>query len=590
MKREYDVCIASMPSIHVSTARPKKASIIRSIPRALMISIALLSCLLIMSRPAAAATCSSLTNLSLPKTTITLAQSYTAGETISGTTLAPVDLCRVAGTVKPGEESNVHFEVWIPTDGGWNGKYQQIGNGGFAGSISLSTIANAVSRGYAAAGTDDGTSGPPSGAPSFIGNRDVLLDYGYRAIKATTDDSKAVISALTGDLPRFSYFVGCSDGGREALKEAQLYPDDFDGIIVGSPVNDQVGEFGSSYLYDMEVTLNGPQTDGVPNAYISSVQLASLSTPALAQCLGKDGGVKSDAFLSDPRQCFFDPAAAQCRQGQDPSTCLTPAQVEAARKIYFGPHNSRGQLLFPGYEPGGEAATGDWQSWITGASPASPGAQYTLGYGFGCDLMLGLTTCNYLGINVDQQDATARKTLQPILSSVNPDLRPFRRHGGRMIQYAGWADTAIAPENGLNYYRAVESSIGDPHDFYRVFMVPGMAHCSGGAGPNAFGNGTVNGPVIDAEHDVLKALESWVEQGVAPKQIIATHYVNNLPTDGVQFQRPLCPYPERGEYIGQGDPNSASNFQCVVHHNDFDPRNIGKQVAYEDDSDEHRDH
>ena len=184
MKREYDVCIASMPSIHVSAARPKKASIIRSIPRALMISIALLSCLLIMSRPAAAATCSSLTNLSLPKTTITLAQSYTAGETISGTTLAPVDLCRVAGTVKPGEESNVHFEVWIPTDGGWNGRYQQIGN--------------AVSRGYAAAGTDDGTSGPPSGAPSFIGNRDVLLDYGYRAIKATTDDSKAVISAHHG--------------------------------------------------------------------------------------------------------------------------------------------------------------------------------------------------------------------------------------------------------------------------------------------------------------------------------------------------------------------------------------------------------
>jgi hypothetical protein len=589
MKPKYSVGIASMLSILVSTARRKTPSTIRSAPRALMISIALLSCLLTLSRPAVSATCSSLTDLSLPKTTITLAQSYSAGETISGTTTAPVDLCRVAGTVKPGEESDVHFEVWIPTDGSWNGKYQQIGNGGFAGSISLSTIANAVSRGYATAGTDDGTSGPPSGAPSFIGNRDVLLDYGYRAIKATTDDSKAVISALTGKMPRLSYFVGCSDGGREALKEAQLYPDDFDGIIVGSPVNDQVGEFGSSYLYDMQVTLNGPQTNGVPNAYITSAQLALLSTPALAQCLGTDGGVKSDAFLSDPRQCFFDPAVAECQHDQDPSTCLTPAQVEAARRIYFGPHNSRGQLLFPGYEPGGEAAAGDWATWITGASPASPGAQYTLGYGFGCDLMLGLTTCDYLGINVDQQDATARRTLQPILSSVNPDLRAFRRHGGRMIQYAGWADTAIAPENGLNYYRAVERSIGDPHDFYRVFMVPGMAHCSGGAGPNAFGNGT-NGPVIDAEHDVLKALESWVEHGVAPKKIIATHYVNNVATDGVQFQRPLCPYPERGEYMGRGDPNNASNFQCVVHHNDFDPRNIGKQVAYDDDSGDHWDH
>lgn len=562
----------------------------RSVTGVLTLSITLLAWAMFAPAPASAVTCANLTNLSLLNTTITLAQSYTAGQTVSGTTKAPVGLCRVAGTVKPGSESNIHFEVWIPTDGSWNGKYQQIGNGGFAGSISLANIANAVSRGYAAAATDDGTSGPPSGAPSFIGNPDVLLDYGYRAIKATTDDSKAVIEALTGQAPRYSYFVGCSDGGREALKEAQRFPDDFDGIIVGSPVNDQVGEFGSSYLYDMQATLNGPQTGGIPDAYIPSSKLALLSTPALAKCVGKDGGVATDAFLSDPRQCFFDPAVAECKSGQDPSTCLTHAQVEAARKIYFGPHNHRGELLFPGYEPGGESATGDWTNWITGSSPTSPGSQYTLGFGFGCDLMLGVTSCNYLSIDVDQQDALARKTLQPILSSVDPDLRPFKRHGGKMIQYAGWADTAIAPENGLNYYRKVERTIGDPHDFYRVFMVPGMAHCSGGAGPNAFGNGTSNGPVIDAEHDILKALERWVEQGVAPKKIIATHYVNNSAAQGVQFQRPLCPYPKRGEYVGSGDPNDASNFKCVNHHDDFDPRNIGEQVAYSGHDDDDHDH
>jgi feruloyl esterase len=553
----------------------------RSICGRWVLSLLLAPCLMLTCRAANATTCQSLINLSLPNTTITLAQSYTAGETVSGTTTAPLDLCRVAGTVKPGAESNVHFEVWIPTGNNWNGKYQQIGNGGFAGSISLSGIANAVSRGYATAATDDGTSGPPSGAPTFIGNHDVLLDYGYRAIKATTDDSKAVIEALTGDGPRYSYFVGCSDGGREALKEAQMFPDDFNGIIVGSPVNDQVGEFGSSYLYDMQATLNGPQTDGVPDAYIPSDKFALLSAPALAACLGKDGGVKTDAFLSDPRGCLFDPIVAQCRRGQDPGTCLTTAQVQAARKIYFGPHNLRGQMLFPGYEPGGESASGDWDSWISGTSPSAPGSQYTLGFGFGCDLMKGMTTCNYLGINVDAQDAIARRTLQPILSSVNPDLSAFRRHGGKLIQYAGWADTAIAPENGLNYYRAVQRKIGDPHNFYRVFMVPGMAHCSGGAGPNAFGNGTSNGPVIDSDHDVLKALEKWVEQGPAPRQIIATHYVNNTAAQGIQFQRPLCPYPERGEYAGHGDPNNAASFSCVVHENDFDPRNLGEQVAYD---------
>jgi hypothetical protein len=182
----------------------------------------LLSSVALYAAPAVAATsCASLTGLSLPNnTTITLAQSYAAGQTVSGSTVAPVGLCRVAGTAKPGAQSNIHFEVWIPTDGSWNGKYQQVGNGGFAGAISLSTIANAVSRGYAAAGTDDGTSGPPAGAPSFIGNPDVLIDYGFRALKVTSDNSKAIIKALTGDGPQRSYFVGCSDGGREALQQA----------------------------------------------------------------------------------------------------------------------------------------------------------------------------------------------------------------------------------------------------------------------------------------------------------------------------------------------------------------------------------
>ena len=549
-----------------------------------------LSLLMFASPAASAATCSSLTTLQLPDTTITLAQSYAAGDTVSGTTKAPVGLCRVAGTVKPGKSSNIHFEVWIPTDGSWNGKYQQIGNGGFAGSISLSNIANAVSRGFATAGTDDGTSGPPSGAPSFIGNEDVLLDYGYRAIKVTSDDSKAVIEALTGTEPRYSYFVGCSDGGREALMQAQRYPHDFDGIIVGSPVNDQVGEFGSSYLYDMQATLNGPQTGGVPDAYIPSSKLPLLSAAALTKCVGKDGGLAADAFLSDPSQCIFDPGVVECRPGQDPQTCLTRAQVDAARKIYFGPHNRHGVLLFPGYEPGGESATGDWTSWITGTAPDHPGSQYTLGFGFGCDLMLGVTSCDYLAIDVNKQDARARRTLQPILSSVDPDLRHFKRHGGKIIQYAGWADTAIAPQNGLNYYRKVERTMGDVHDFYRVFMVPGMAHCSGGAGPNAFGNGTNNGPAIDAEHDILKALELWVEHGVVPRKIIATHYVNNAAAQGVQFQRPLCPYPERGEYKGQGDPNVADNFRCVLHRDSFDTRNIGPQAAYLDDHGHDHDH
>ncbi len=532
--------------------------------------------------PAAATTCSvsDLMQLSLPNTTITLAQSYAAGAVVSGTTVAPVGLCRVAGTIKPGPQSNVRFEVWIPTDGSWNGKYQQIGNGGFAGSISAGGIANSVSRGYATAGTDDGTSGPPAGAPAFIGNPDVLLDYGYRAVKATGDNSKAIVSALMGQSPSRSYFVGCSDGGREALQEAQRFPEDFDGIIAGSPVNDQVGEFGASYLFNSQATLSGPQTNGVPDAYIPSSKLPLLSNAVLARCVGKDGGVAGDTFLNDPRQCKFDPSLVQCSVGQDPNTCLTPAQVQAAQKIYAGPRDNTTQTrLFPGLEPGGEAPTGGWTSWITGSSPTSPGSQFVLGFGFSCSLMQGQASCDYLAIDVVAQDNTARQTLQPILSSVNPDLSRFKARGGKLIQYAGWSDAAISPQNGLNYYRKVAQTIGDPSDFYRVFMVPGMGHCNGGNGPNAFGNGTSNGPVIDADHDLVKALERWVEQGIAPASIIATHYVNNVASQGVAFQRPLCPFPQRAEYVG-GDPNNAANFACVTRPDLFDLHNLDIQRAY----------
>jgi hypothetical protein len=589
-------CLRPRPIIRESSVVRFLEETCKSKPGSRGVSVALLVSVAFYGSPAtAAASCESLGSVSLPNTTITLAQSYAAGQTVAPGVTAPAGLCRVAATVKPSSDSNIHFELWIPTDGSWNRKYEQLGNGGFGGAIQHAGIADAVSRGYAAAATDDGTSGssdqtvvsilqrlgwhhvddPAKVAVTMIGHPEVQKDFGYRAIKVTTDDSKAIIQKLMGENPVYSYFHGCSDGGREALMEAQRYPDDFDGIIVGSPANDWVGLLGTSFLWDTQALLAGPKTKDVSDAYIPPSKLILLSNRVLAQCVGKDGGVSTDAFLSDPRQCQFDPDVLRCTSGQDPKACLAPAQVEAVKKIYRGPHNASGELLYPGYEPGSESNSWDWPAWIVGTALQSSYAQ-----GFWCDEVLGNARCDYLGINVDNELATAARMVAPIVSSIDPDLKPFKQHGGKIIQYAGWADSAIAPENGLNYYRKVMSIMGDPHDFYRVFMVPGMAHCAGGPGPNAFGN-YLNGPVIDAKHDLLKALERWVEQGVPPDQIIATKYVNDNPAKGIAFQRPLCPYPERGEYDGHGDPTKASSFTCVVHNDDRDPRNIGVQAAYE---------
>ena len=526
----------------------------------------------------AASTCEDLDDFSLPDAKITLARSYLSGHTVFGLTKAPVDICRIAVTVKPSLESDIKFEIWIPINGSWNGSFEQIGNGGFAGTIWTSYLANAVSRGYAAAATDDGTSGPPRGAAAFLGHPDIQLDYGYRAIKVTTDNSKLLIKRLTGGSPRYSYFSGCSDGGREALMEAQRYPADFDGIIVGSPSNDMVGLLGASFPWNMQALLSGPKTDGVPDAYIPASKLNLLSGAALSQCAGTDGGLPTDPYLNNPRACHFRAEIAGCETGKDPLTCLTPAQVEAANKLYRGSHDSGGELLFPGYEPGSESNAANWPEWLVGTSSASPGIQSALAAGFWCDQIIQKKDCK-LG-NVIERFAGAVREVAPIVNATDPDLQRFERRGGKLIQYAGWADTAIAPENGINYYRKVMSVMGDVRDFYRVFMAPGMAHCYGGAGPNSFGNGISDGPVIDADHDLLKALERWVEHGIAPVEIIATKYIDDNPEHGVAFQRPLCAYPKIARYDRHGNSTDASSFECTTDQSDADSEARALQHAY----------
>jgi hypothetical protein len=549
---------------------------------------------LFVGNPASAATCESLSGLALPHATITTAQSITGGSFTPPNSSTPLTglpaFCRIAVTSTPTTDSLIKIEVWIPVGAAWNGKYEQLGCGGFCGSISYTGLAEAIRRGYASAATDDGNE--TGGLATFVlKHPEKIIDFGYRALKETTEKAKAIIPAFAGSGPQRSYFAGCSDGGREALMEAQRFPDDFDGIIVGSPANDWTHLF-AGFIWNEQALLDDPAS------YIPPSLLPVLSNTALAQCAGQDGGVPTDPFLNDPRDCRFDPGSVECRPGQDPSTCLTSAQVNAARKIYSGPHDPRtGKLIFPGYEPGTEANPANWQLWITGTSrdadlstavnaPRNPGQalQEFFGNNFFADFVFQDPTFDFHTLNFTTDVALADNGVGMIINAIDPDLGPFKDHGGKMIHYVGWGDSAIAPMNTVNYYNEVSDELHGKakhgHDggsfkkireFYRLFMVPGMAHCGGGDGPNAFGNGT-NGPVVDADHDLLMALDRWVESGVAPEEIIGTHYLNNTPASGIQYQRPLCPFPEVARYDGIGAPSSVSSFTCIKDEPDRDPR------------------
>ena len=286
--------------------------------------------------------CEQLGQLKLDKVTIASAQLVPAAK-------IPAH-CAVKAIARPTTDSEIRFEVWMPLEG-WNGKYQQVGNGGWAGSIPAGSIATAVARGYAAAGTDDGHESKTPGATWAIGHPEKLIDFGYRALKETSTHSKAIIQAFYGKPANRSYFVGCSDGGREALMQAQRFPEDFDGIIAGAPANDW------SYLltaaaWNMQALLKEPGS-AIPPAKLAAIQKAVVTA-----CDNLDG--VRDGLLEDPRKCNFDPAVLTC-QAEDSDQCLTAPQVVALRKIYQGPHNSRtGKRIFAGSAPGTEAVPGAW--------------------------------------------------------------------------------------------------------------------------------------------------------------------------------------------------------------------------------------
>jgi hypothetical protein len=487
----------------------------------------------------ALATCEDLARTTLRNATVTAAESLPAGPwrpPEGNPVTVAVPFCRVALTLKPSADSDIKTEVWMPVSG-WNGKFQGIGNGGFAGSIGYGMLAEAVGRGYAAASTDTGhKTGPGIDASWALGHPEKIKDFGYRAIHETATAGKAVAAAFYSAPPTRSYFNSCSNGGRQALMEAQRFPEDYDGIIAGAPANYW------TRLMSMAV-VNSQALMADDASYVPASKLPAISAAALAACDTNDE-VK-DNVIENPAACRFDPAVMLCKDG-DNATCLTAPQVTALKKVYAATLTTTGETLMPGYSPGGEAEPGGWAGWITGAAPRQS-AMYGFSAQFFSHMVFDNPSWDFKAFTLDRDWRAAREKVGRDLDADSPDLRGFRARGGKLILYHGWGDAAIPAQSTIDYYQKVNETMGrsETTSFVRLYMVPGMQHCGGGAGPNTF--------------DSIGALERWVERGEAPASMIASHSTGGR----VDRTRPLCPYPQVAKYRGTGSIDDAANFACV---------------------------
>jgi feruloyl esterase len=472
--------------------------------------------------------CAKLASLELPSTTVIVAAPTPAGPfTVPGgspnaRTLANLPaFCRVAATIKPTNVSDIHVEVWLPVDS-WNGKFEAVGNGGWAGEIEYAAMADALRQGFATSSTDDGDAGDMS---LFIGHPERFVDFAYRSEHEMTLKAKAIVQAFYGTAARYSYWNGCSGGGREALLQAQRYPDEFNGVVAGDPATFKRNAWA---MWLANASFKNA-ADTIPPAKYPMIHQAVLDA-----CDTLDG-VK-DGLIENPTRCHFDPKVLLCK-GADAPSCLTARQVETARTILSPMKSSDGRELFPRLEPGTELR---WARLAGGPEPAALFVDY-FRY-----IVFQDPQWDWRTFNLDRDSALADKAADGIIA-LDPNLSAFAQHGGKLLMYHGWADQQVAPRASVEFYEEMAAKTGGSEktsQWARLFMVPGMAHCSGGEGPDTF--------------DKMDAIEQWVENGKAPDRIVAEQKVGSA----VIRTRPLCPYPFQAQYNGYGGVMDAANFVC----------------------------
>jgi len=454
--------------------------------------------------------------------------------------------CRVSGVLAP----EIAFEVSLPTP--WNGRLYMIGNGGHAGEDldnpgRAAQRGQALEHGFAIAQTNTGHFASKEPSATFVlSNPQKALDYAYRAVHLTAVTAKEIANRYYARPVANAYWNSCSNGGRQGLIEAQRYPDDFDGIVANAPWVDQTG-FTIGAVWNQRA---------LTETHVSADKLALVAERAMQQCDAVDG--LRDGLIDDPRECSFNVArdVPSCAIGSEPSAmCLTPAEAAAVQKVYDGPQ-AGGKTIFPGFMVGSEAVLPrpngtSGSGWMGLIAPAEPG-------GRSADFGLAEGTMRYLVPDPPQpewdfrsfdfaRDPPLLERWGKLANATETDLRDFRASGGKLLITYGWADAILQPLMGVRYYeQAVAANGRNATDFMRLFMIPGMAHCAGGLGPD--------------QYDAVTAVIDWVEQGTAPDSLVASKIVNGA----VTRSRPLCPYPQVARYKGQGSTDEAGSFECRV--------------------------
>jgi hypothetical protein len=488
--------------------------------------------------------------------------------------------CNVSGIVAP----QVQFELQLPTQT-YTGRYLQEGCGGYCGSVGVSQPAASgqagidecvpLNNGQFVLGQDDeGHIGGGNVEAWAIDDPMLKVDFGYLSEHVFAVAAKAIIASFYGHAPADSYYDGCSDGGREALMEAQRFPDDFQGIIAGAPAFNQAALNAMEEPYESTAD---ETADGEPILTAAAAQV--LHDAVISQCA--DPGLR-DGTIQDPRDCNFNYAAITCATGTtNTSDCLTPAQVAAAKRLYAGAVAPDGEHLYTDGEPYG--AEGAWPGIVipattsptsTGESPEDTTFFHSIGIGYlrwvglwHDNLSLSLNT----SFPFDQQTFSEYvshgnpQNLSSVVDATDPNLTAFYEAGGKLIQWQGWADQFIPPYGSVAYRQAVIAAMGaqTAAKFYRLYMFPGVYHCGGGYGPNVF--------------DLLTPLINWVEQGQAPGSVVAAAVTGGTGPAGtgattgtVEYTRPVYPYPQEVKYSGSGNPDDASSYVGFTPSHLFD--------------------